>query len=141
MLQREQHSTVRKLLESRLVIALEVVMLIGLSFAVSKEIVRKYQVQTEIKQLEQKMSEMQKQNTELTGLIQYLDSNEYKEEQARLKLGLQKPGESVAAVLGASTETAVATTHGQQVTRTEAADATTNPQRWWNRFFNNKQTK
>jgi len=96
--------TLDRLLRSKLVIILELVILIGLSVALGKEVFLKYQVQGEICELETDISELEHRNVELGSLINYLESDEYKEEQARLGLGLQKPGESVITVLGASTE-------------------------------------
>ncbi len=59
-----------------------------------------------------------------------------------MKLGLQKPGESVIAVLGESTETA-AEEGGQLIALAEKSEGgqLSNPQRWWNYFFKTSTEK
>jgi len=125
----------KRLLRSRVVIVAEIVLLAILGTALAKEIVRKYQVEGEIKKLEERTAELKQQNLELSELVEYFGEDSYKEEQARLKLGLQKPGESVVAVLGAETQggedEAIAV---QTATLAGTADET-NPQRWWYYFF------
>lgn len=127
---------IQRLFRSKAVIVFEVLLLVVISSALAKEVVRRYQIQGEIKSLQNQVQQSEQKKTELQGLISYFDSDAFKEEQARLKLGLQKPGESVVTVLGESTEgvNAVAAELG---TGTEQKAATTsNPHRWWNRFFN-----
>lgn len=132
---KQKQPIVRRLLRSKIVIMAEVVLLVVLSSALAKEVVRKYQVESEIRQLEDKKAELNQQNLELTELVKYFNEDSYKEEQARLKLGLQKSGESVVAVLGAETaavESEDDTT--QSLSYVEDANQT-NPQRWWKYFF------
>ena len=131
----KKQSTLNRLLRSKLVIILELVILVGLSIALGKEVLHKYQVQGEIRELETKISELEHRNVEIGSLINYLESDEYKEEQARLKLGLQKPGESVITVLGASTESETISTESLAYNIYVSDDTKTNPQRWWDYFF------
>lgn len=131
----KKQSTLNRLLRSKLVIILELVILVGLSIALGKEVLLKYQVQNEISELETEISELEHRNVELGSLINYLDSDEYKEEQARLKLGLQKPGESVITVLGVSTESEIVPVESLAYNTHTLDDTKTNPQRWWDYFF------
>lgn len=107
-----------------------------LGFALGKEVIRKYQIENEIRQLEQEVTALENRNTELSSMIDYFDSDTYKEEQARLKLGMQKPGERVVAVLGVQTNTDFAPDGSvSQVRSTGQEDPRANPQRWWDYFF------
>ena len=69
-------------------------LLLILSFVkVSKEVVLRYNIHQEIKELEGQLSEL-KEKTETTDkLITYLKTDEYVEKQARSQLNLSKPGE------------------------------------------------
>lgn len=117
----------------------EVLILILISAALTKEIARRYQIRGEIKKLQAQAGELEKKNTDLGQLVSQISSSTYKEEQARLKLGLQKPGESVVVVLGESTDnqnnnSAVSSTP----TEASLTHQTSNPQRWWKYFFSTK---
>lgn len=60
-------------------------------------IIQKQDVQKEIRTLESKADQIQKDNQDLSQLINYLNTNEYKERQAREQLNLKKEGEFVVA--------------------------------------------
>jgi cell division protein FtsB len=127
----------QRFFSSKISVIVEVIVLVVVTAAVVKEVVRKYQVQSDIHTLEQQAGALEQRNTELRGFITYLGSDSYKEEEARLKLGLQKPGESVVTVLGTSTDEqpTVSSAGTEQTTATR----TTNPQQWWTYFlYHNK---
>ncbi len=123
----------RRLFHSKLAIVTELVILVLLGSALVKEILHKYQIENEINDLQAQIESLESRNGDLHTLLAYLNSDAYTEEQARLKLGLQKPGESVVAVLGASTDTEseAAIT---QTTKNNEQDTIPNPKRWWNYF-------
>lgn len=130
----EHTSLLSHFLHSRALIIGEIIVLVVLASAVGKEIVRKYQIQHEIAALQTEAQSLENTNQELQQLITYFESDAYAEEQARLKLGLQKPGESVVTVLGAETDvpnTAVATADAASA----AGQSHSNPTRWWSYFF------
>ncbi len=132
----EQHdSLVKKALKSKLLIVVEIGVLVMFSSALVKEVVHKHQVESEVNKLQEELTRLEQSNIELGNLIKYLESPEYTEEQARLKLGLQKPGEKVVAVLGDATDGAE-TVDGGSSTLAAAQASAPNPQKWWNYFFN-----
>ncbi len=137
MKKQSEQSAFSKLLHARYVVAVEIIVIVILAVAIGKEMLHKYQVQHEIDQLQAQADELHNSNTELQSLIAYFESDAYAEEQARLQLNMQKPGESVVTVLGADTDTpsgaggdALAYGGGSQT-----GDQRTNPQRWWDHFF------
>lgn len=89
---------------------------------------QKMQVDAEISKLEQQAAELSDSNQSLSELIKYMNTQEYKEKEAREKLNLKRPGEQVVVlpaqgedkVLGAQTET----------------ENLSNPKKWLNYFFN-----
>lgn len=129
---------IKRLLRSRLLIIAEIVVLVIFSSALAKEIVRNHQVEKEIGTLQDELADLEQNNIELQSLITYFDSDSYKEEQARLKLGLQKPGESVVAVLGDSTnDKEEIGTESASRNNNQTGEQSSNPQRWLSYFFKN----
>lgn len=76
------------------------ILLILLSISLTKELYRSYKINKEISDLNQEISSLEKANDEYSQLIEYLKTDRYFEEQARLKLGLKSPGEQVIVVKG-----------------------------------------
>ncbi|MBI5037969.1 MAG: septum formation initiator family protein [Candidatus Kerfeldbacteria bacterium] len=130
----EYTSLLSRLIHSRALIIGEIIVLVVLASAVGKEIIRKYQIQHEIAALQEQAESLASTNQQLQQLITYFESDAYAEEQARLKLGLQKPGESVVTVLGAETDVASVTMAPESNTTTDGVEQS-NPRRWLNYFF------
>ena len=72
-----------------------VLFIIFLSVPLVRKTLQKGEVNEEIKKLQNEISEREQENKELDKLIQYLESEHFLEEQARLNLGLKKKGEEV----------------------------------------------
>ncbi len=71
---------------------------IGLVFVMilaARVLVQKYRVDKEIAQLQSQVEKVKKDNEQLSNLIQYFNTPEYREKQAREKLNLKKDGEFV----------------------------------------------
>lgn len=131
----------KRLFRSKILIVLEIVVLVVFSSALAKEIIRQHQVEGEIEKLQEELAQLEHNNIELSDLIDYFDSSAFKEEQARLKLGLQKPGESVIAVLGDSTEDGRKEAESVALARGGEEENLSNPQRWWNYYFRTEKEK
>lgn len=69
------------------------VVLVGL--ATGKLLLQKYQVDKQISDLQARANKLQSDNQQLSDLINYLNTPQYQEKQAREQLNLQKPGEVV----------------------------------------------
>ena len=86
---------IEKLLKSRFVTILLVVVFAGVVVITAKLFAQKLEVSREIKKLESQAARLQSENKELSELMKYLNTPEYKEKQAREKLHLAKEGEQV----------------------------------------------
>jgi len=102
------------------------------SVALTKEIVRRWEVRQEISRLQGQIDELKTQNSELSGLIDYFQSDYYKEREARLKLGLQKEGES-ALSLPNMQDSSADTLENTKVATSSGSQSV--PQKWWDYFF------
>jgi cell division protein FtsB len=114
-----------------------------ISVPLARNISQRYRIDNDVKQLQTEINSIEGKNTKLKKMINYLGSDQFAEEQARLKLGLKKPGEEVVAIRGAE-ETANGEPDSdkpvdiykiagldKQVKKTQ-----TNPERWWKYYFN-----
>lgn len=63
-----------------------------------KNVKKQVSVNKEIDNLQKEILNLEKKNTELKGLITYLNSEEFTEEQARLNLNYKKEGEEVVVI-------------------------------------------
>lgn len=95
-----------------------------------KNINKRYLVNKEINELEQEIKEMEFQNKEFKNFISYIESDQFLEEQARLKFGLKKPGEEVAVILDDFSEADQENAIGGEKERRS------NFQKWVKYFFN-----
>jgi cell division protein FtsL len=66
----------------------------------SKNYSRKRLIEREIAEISQEIAEFENKNKDLQEMISYLQSDQSLEEQARLNMGMRRPGESVAVVQG-----------------------------------------
>ncbi|MBD3248157.1 hypothetical protein GF382_02605 [Candidatus Falkowbacteria bacterium] len=109
---------------------------IAISIPISKNISKKYTIDQEILDLESEISKLESSNKNLKKIINYLESDQFVEEQARLSLGLKKPGEEVVVV---DTKGYVAGVSSQVKDRQEEVGDLSNPQLWWRFFFQSKK--
>lgn len=94
---------------------------------------KKSAIDEEINALKTEAARAQSQNSEFKQMIQYLQSDQFVEEQAKLKMGLRREGEKVAVVTNASDSPVV-------VANPEPAVANSQPdnsglQERWQRWF------
>lgn len=115
-----------------LVIGAFLILVALVSFA--REFLRRMEVKNDIARLQAQVRELEDRKTNLTDLIDYFESPLFQEQEAREKLGLAKPGESVVVVPLTNESVAIAgaaaANDGTQVR---------NPNKWWNYFFDRSQ--
>ena len=116
------------LLKSKFTTAILIGMLGLVLFVTAKLFMQKYEVQREIAALEERADRIQSENQELSELINYFQTDEYKERQAREKLNLKKEGEFVVVLPEIKDK-------GQVLG--EQGDEKSNPQKWFDYFFAN----
>lgn len=85
-------------LKSKLFIAGGGVLLLLVAAYWGREVWHNYQIGREIRALQGEIDSLQSRSQELSSLITYFRTPEFKERQARELLGLQKPGEFVVAL-------------------------------------------
>jgi len=121
-------------------LGLAAIILISLPFA--KNTIKQYRINKEISELKKEISELQNKSVDLKKFVSYLESDQFSEEQARLSLGLKKPGEELAVIKmenggessGASASSTVFNIPGYN--KKKSPPKQSNPQRWLNYFIN-----
>lgn len=91
----EARRFIKKLFSSRIFLLFFAAVLIFTVHAFYREFVRRYNLEQEVKKLQIEVEEADKKNQDLTDTLKYLQTSSFTEEEARVKLGLQKPGEKV----------------------------------------------
>jgi cell division protein FtsB len=109
--------------------------LLGVSTGIVKSVVRRVEVEREISALKNDIKSLEGKNEDLAKLINYFQTPEFKEREARLRLGLQKPGENVVVIPGLGE-------NGPGVTNTSTESIfVPNWKKWVNYFFGQQNTK
>src|SRR6185436_18688403 len=100
---------VQEFLKSRIATVALSGVLIFVMVITARIFVQKRVVDREIAKLQDQMERVKKDNEQLSSLIQYLNTTEYQERQAREKLNLKKDGEFVVVLPQGSTSGTEAT--------------------------------
>ena len=122
----------KRFFSSKLFLLLALVLLILIVLAVGKGILRRYQVNREIKALEVEIAKLENNNQELGELIEYLNTDFFAEQEARLKLGLSKEGENVIVVPDNDSSIVSLDIFSNKEYNEKASS---NPLKWWQYFF------
>ncbi|MFA6391921.1 MAG: septum formation initiator family protein [Patescibacteria group bacterium] len=126
-------NNLKRFLPSRLFLIVGIAVLVLFSVSLGKEVIRRYEVNKDIQTLEKDVAELEKQNTELSELIEYLNTDSFKEKEARTKLGMAKAGEKVVVIPDVTVAEDNAT---ELVGAPENVEELSNPERWVAYFFN-----
>lgn len=114
--------------------------IILISFPFAKNTLKQYRVNKEISELKKEISDLQNKNVDLKNFVSYLESDQFAEEQARLNLGLKKPGEELTvikpasdALAGTSSGATIFDIPGYKRSKPEAKKS--NPKKWLSYFL------
>ncbi len=86
---------IKKILSSKIFLFVAIFILIFLLIGLVRETYRKYQLTSEINQLKLNIDKLEGDNQQLADLMDYFKEDSYLEKEARIKLNLKKPGETV----------------------------------------------
>lgn len=125
-----------QILRRKVLLAGNIGVILLLGWGLFGEIDRSQSLQADIDRLQSQAQTLEQQNAQLTALGKELATNDRLERDARVKLGLQKPGESVIIVQGDRGQSSPSTAD-VVVTFSPSATQLSNPQKWWKYFFNN----
>ena len=122
-------------LKSRWFLLVSLIMVGWAFFVLGKMVWQNYQVNQQIRNLENEISEIETSNEKLSDLISYFQTETYKEQEAREKLGLVMPGEKVLVFPedeNKEDEGDIVSTITKEEDKEENLP---NYKKWWNFFF------
>ena len=104
-----------------------------------RAVIQNNKLAEEVNSTKQSVNDMETQAKKLELLSMYYQSSSYQEVEARRRLGLQKPGETVVIVKGIPSDS---TLNFESIDSPSSHPAATpsqsNPARWWSYFFAKK---
>ncbi len=116
--------------------------IILISFPFAKNYIKQYRINKEIDNFKKDIAELQNKSSDLKNFVSYLESDQFAEEQARLNLGLKKPGEELTIIKsGDNGSPATSSSAGNPIfnipgyKKEEARPEASNPRKWFNYFF------
>ena len=120
----------QRVLKSKLFLVVCLAVFIFLLISFGREFSRRYYLEQQIKTLENNITELETKNQEFGQLIEYFDTQNFTEEEARLKMGLKRPGEEVLVINQPETKE-------RRTEAEEGLSGLSNFVKWWYYFFNN----
>ena len=111
-----------------------IVVILYISLSVSRSVMKNYQINTHIKELENKIQQLELEKNYLQSLITYYKTDTFKELKTREELGYKKEGEHVLSVPVENEQDALNATH--VAARQEDSEThLPNYQKWFKYFF------
>ena len=137
MFERKKKNLFFYLFNQRTLALVGLIILIAISGPLYRNIKQRNNINNEIKEMEDEVKRLEKKNSDLRKMIDYLGSNQFLEEQARLNFGLKKPGEEVVVIKDNSI---IGNINSSSVPRDEdisdkMMDKVNNPRRWLGYFL------
>ena len=124
------------------VMIVTVVVVIGFAvFVSSKQIKRNRRIQEEVAALEAEASKIRRENETLSERISYFSSSDFREQEAKKKLGLKKIGETLAVIKlapeynGEKQERNIQNEIAIEVVADDTKENVSNYKKWWKMFF------
>lgn len=134
-----------RLIFSKFFLILASLLLLFLVATLVKKMAQDYGIEREVEELKSEIAELERQSNEFTELVDYLNSEQFLEEEARMKLGFGKPGESVIVINNEeedeqerANDTLQLNVYSKTLSQSKEAKQEKNYVLWWNYFFSKK---
>jgi cell division protein FtsL len=125
-----------------ILIVIAVGIIVVISLGVAQETYRREQIQKEIEDLRVQAEKKERENQKLQGLIDYFQTSDFKEKEAKETLSVQKEGENVVLVKEPTFTEKEKLEMEEERAETEAKEAIikkednrSNLRKWWDYFF------
>lgn len=121
----------------RIVIGIVVVLSGWVLYVSSKQIERNRRIEDEVTSLQSEAVKIKRENETLSEKIQYFSSDDFREQEAKKKLGLKKTDETVVVINPRPEDKHGDTVSGasSQVPENNGNEVIPNYKKWWNIFF------
>ena len=117
---------------SKFFIIIGIIILIPICISLVKEIIKKSEINNEIRTLQAEIQEIERQNAEMDDLLKYMNSSGFTEKEAKEKFGLKEAGEKIVMIPVSENEFGVTTSEKEAQEK-----YVPNPIKWKNYFLYN----
>ncbi|MBI4117815.1 MAG: septum formation initiator family protein [Parcubacteria group bacterium] len=135
---KERHNVLYRFFSSGILFVFCIVLLLFISYSLIREYVRKNSVGREIDELKKQILSLETDTGHLSKMVQYFQTQSFIEDEARLNLGLSKPGESVL-IIPQKTKEEMAEIDPQQRIENKNFPDQNNPEKWLHYFIGKKR--
>jgi len=142
-----RQSFISRLIQWRFLIVVNVVIIVFLGLTFGREYFRSREIQSEISKLQTQADTLAARNIALSELQTAIQTESFIEREARLKLGMKKPGEEVVVIQEGKVEEGIEDLDGPEV-KSDPLDLVLDDQagqlrianstKWWYYFFDKK---
>jgi len=112
------------------------IVIVAISIPLAKNVSKQYEINNEVQNLKNEISDIEKKNSSLKDMLVYLESDQFAEEQARINLNYKKVGESLYVITDENKSENI-----KLSLELNKNKKTNNPIKWLNHFFNNYASK
>ncbi|MCK4539691.1 septum formation initiator family protein [Candidatus Parcubacteria bacterium] len=145
------HQKIKKSLFKRIIFHRAAISLIGLvviifiSIPLARNASKRYNINKEVVKLEEEINRLKDKNGELGNMIDYLKSDQFIDEQARLNLNYKKEGEELVVIKNKEAEAVKADVEEKNIYNIQGFNKRvkekeiTNPKKWGYYFFNREK--
>lgn len=141
-----QKPFLQRLLELRLLLVVNAVILVLFSLSFGREFIRNFEIQRDIESLQTQADELSATNLQISQLNTAFQTESFIEREARLKLGMKKPGETVVVIQSPQEGTAQEVVLSDQTDplniltdEPSTPERVANPNKWWYYFFDKQR--
>ncbi len=141
---RIEGSIFQRVIRWRYLIVINLIIATALGVSLGREVVRNTTIDAEIAALQADAEELMARNIEMSELKTAMQTESYIEREARLKLGMKKPGEQVVVVQMGESQAQEFTGDesdplGMLLTVEDSKIVVANPGKWWYYFFDKQR--
>jgi len=101
----------------------------------SKQVSRNQRIESEVSMLQHEAEKIRRENETLSEKISYFASDNFREQEAKKKLGLQKVNEEVVVIKSRPETEALSEPETPKPSVSEVGKSAPNYQKWWKLFF------
>ena len=127
---RKKQSFLVNLVFSKFFLFFCIIIFVVILFGIAKGTVKNYYIDSEIIELQEEIAHLERKNEDFKQLINYLKTDSFVEQEAKLKLGYKKPGEHLVVIQDQNK-----TSYFNQINEPDKAKEISNPAKWWAYFF------
>ncbi len=125
---RNKKNILPDLIFSKFSLILFVILFITILFGLAKGTIKNHKVNSEVSELQEDITQLETQNQEFAQMIEYLKTDSFIEQEAKLKLGYKKPGENLVIIPQEQIDEEV-------IGNNNNYKKMSNPAKWWIYFF------